>query len=38
MKYPPLMAWVERKRRLQSNKGGRRKPVLVEAVLARPAD
>lgn len=33
MKYPTLMAWVERKRRLQSSKGRRRsKPVFVEAV------
>lgn len=38
MKYPTLMAWVERKRRLPSGKGGRRKPVFVEAVLARSAD
>ena len=38
LKYPTLMAWVERKRRLSSGKGGRGKPVFVEAVPARPAD
>ena len=38
MKYPTLMAWVDRKRRLQSSKGRGRKPVFVEAVPGRPAD
>lgn len=38
MKYPTLMAWVERGRRPRSSKGGRGKPVFVEAVAARPAD
>lgn len=38
MKYPTLMAWVERKRRQQSSKGRGRKPVFVEAVPGRPAD
>lgn len=36
MKYPTLMAWVERKRREQSSKGRGRMPVFVEAVPGRP--
>ena len=36
MKYPTLMAWVVRKRRMQPGKNN--KPVFMEAVLARPAD
>ena len=34
MKYPTLIAWVERARRARSCKSGPRKPVLVEAVPA----
>ena len=37
MKYPTLMAWVERKRGQPSSKGTRRKSVFVEAVPALPA-
>jgi hypothetical protein len=35
LKYATLMAWVVRKRRMQP---GKKKPVFMEAVLARPAD
>ena len=38
MKYPTLMAWVERARRARSCKSGPRKPVFVEAVPAVLAD
>jgi transposase-like protein len=38
VKYPTLMAWVERARRSRSCKGGPRKPVFVEAVPALVAD
>ncbi len=38
MKYPTLMAWVERARRARACKSGPRKPVFVEAVPALLAD
>jgi transposase-like protein len=38
MKYPTLMAWVERARRARSCKSGSRKPVFVEAVPALLTD